>query len=140
MTSFDPEWSKRIDPQFLNAALTLLRKDMEVSVDTLMSILEPHSRILRECVFCSIDVEGYEEQVLRGIDFDVFHPNLMVLESRRFGTHEPTYPMWEPILLRAGYKHIRSTTNGVNRFYWREPQKKILFYRRKSDGTGRDSV
>jgi FkbM family methyltransferase len=47
---------------------------------TLSSILEKHS--ISKIDFLSLDVEGYEISVLKGIDFNKHSPNYMLVEAR----------------------------------------------------------
>jgi FkbM family methyltransferase len=54
--------------------------DIKVSVSTLNSILEKH--MVSNIDFMSLDVEGFEANVLRGIDFEKYKPKYMLIESR----------------------------------------------------------
>jgi FkbM family methyltransferase len=63
----------------------------------------------------SIDVEGAESDVLRGLDLQRFRPWLIVLESVLPGLPTPNHEAWEPILLAAGYEF--AYFDAVNRFY-----------------------
>ncbi len=64
----------------------------------------------------SIDVEGYEKQVLEGCPWEYgFRPRLIVLESCLPCTRIPCHEDWEHILTSFGYVH--AATCGVNRIY-----------------------
>ena len=56
----------------------------------------------------SIDVEGYEYEVLRGLDFTLYHPKLILLEDKNLYLQKHKY------LLSNGYKLCRR----LNRNYW----------------------
>src|SRR5262249_34297975 len=66
----------------------------------------------------SIDVEGHEAAVIRGIPLAEWRPRVFVVESTIPLTGAPTHQEWEPILLERGY--LFAAFNGVNRFYLRE--------------------
>ncbi|MGI3776649.1 MAG: FkbM family methyltransferase, partial [Janthinobacterium lividum] len=53
--------------------------------------------------FLKIDVEGAEESVLRGADFALYRPWIVVVEATRPNTQIPAYASWEPILLDHRY-------------------------------------
>ena len=54
--------------------------DVTVPAKPLQSILDAHD--IRECDLLVLDVEGYEAQVLSGVDFDRFSPRAMLIEAR----------------------------------------------------------
>ncbi len=68
-----------------------------------------------EIHFLSVDVEGMEHAVLAGADFAAHRPRVIIVESVRPDTHEPSHEDWEPILHAAGYELL--VFDGVNRFY-----------------------
>jgi hypothetical protein len=51
-----------------------------VPARTLTAVLDSHG--IRRVDFLSLDVEGYELEVLKGLDFDRFRPTLMLIEAR----------------------------------------------------------
>ena len=65
--------------------------------------------------FLKVDVEGAEESVLRGADFERYRPWIVVVEATRPGTQIPAYMDWEPILLDSRYRF--AWFDGLNRFY-----------------------
>lgn len=73
--------------------------------------------------FCKIDVEGFEKQVLEGMDWS-FRPWIFCMESTKPGTEIPCYEEWEPILLAHGYIHAK--THGINRYYVAEEHKELI--------------
>lgn len=77
----------------------------------------------KEVHFCTIDVEGYEKQVLNGIDFTKFRPWIFVIESVTPNTEIPCYDKWESILINNGY--LCQLAHGANRYYV-EKEKEFL--------------
>jgi FkbM family methyltransferase len=86
---------------------------LEVPVTTLNRVLE--QRPLGEITVLSIDVEGFERQVLESIDLRRHRPQVVVLEACQPGTEIPSHAAWEDILLQAGYAPAMS--DGLNRYY-----------------------
>lgn len=72
----------------------------------------------------SIDTEGTEEHVLRGVPFDRWRPRVLVVESTFPQSTRPSHESWEPLVLSQGY-HF-AAFNGVNRFYLRADQAHLL--------------
>ena len=69
-----------------------------------------------EIHFCKIDVEGFEKEVLLGIDdWDKFRPWVYCIESTIPATDIPCYDAWEYMLLEHGYKLVLA--HGINRYY-----------------------
>ncbi len=64
---------------------------------------------VKEIDLLSLDIEGYEVEALRGIDFNVYKPTVMVIESdspeHRRGVEE--------IIIPAGYHKIASLANNI---------------------------
>lgn len=91
--------------------------ELGVETKTLAAILEGVPQIRDTCRLCSIDVEGYELQVLRGIDFATFHPEMFIIEYRDHknpGPGNDTSAPWLPILWENGYDLIdRSELNMI---------------------------
>lgn len=88
-----------------------------VPVVTVRGILEANPRFA-SCDVLSIDVEGWEREVLLGCPFDEgWRPKVVVLEACRPCSEVPSYEEWEPILVDAGYRFVDQ--RGVNRIYER---------------------
>jgi FkbM family methyltransferase len=68
--------------------------------------------------FLSIDAEGTEAQVIRGLPLAHWRPRVIIVESTWPQTTIPSHESWEPILLAHGY--LFAAFNGVNRFYLRD--------------------
>lgn len=67
--------------------------------------------------FLSIDVEGHEQAVLSGNDWERWRPRVILVEATQPATTVPVHERWEPILLEAGY--LFATFDGLNRYYVR---------------------
>ena len=68
-----------------------------------------------EIHFLKIDVEGAEQLVLAGMDFDRFRPWIVVVEATKPLTQEINASSWEHLLLDASYDF--AYFDGLNRFY-----------------------
>jgi len=86
-----------------------------VRVRTLRSVCEAHG--VTEIDFMSIDVEGYERQVLSGADWRRFRPRVVLIEATRPHRTETTHEQWEDLLVAADYRF--AYFDGLNRFYLR---------------------
>jgi hypothetical protein len=84
-----------------------------VPVTTLNKVLE--ERALEEITILTIDVEGFEKQVLESIDLRRHRPRVIVVEACLPGTEIPSYEAWEGLRLRAGYAPAMS--DALNRYY-----------------------
>ena len=89
------------------------RIERSVPVETLTSIcLRFHVAPIH---FLKIDVEGSEEAVLRGIDFTLIRPWIIVIESTLPLTQTENCQEWENILDNSHYRFVYF--DGLNRFY-----------------------
>lgn len=71
-----------------------------------------------------IDVEGLEENVLRGWDSERLRPWVMVVEATVPNSTELSYADWEQILLDARYRFVYF--DGLNRFYVAEEHVELV--------------
>ncbi len=92
---------------------TFAMVEKKVAVEPLTDICREH--LSNTIHFLKIDVEGVEEQVLRGIDFAVMRPWIIVVESTLPRTQIESYASWESILVSADYEFVYF--DGLNRFY-----------------------
>lgn len=90
-----------------------------VKTRTLTSICEEHLSPEKPLQFLKIDVEGFEEQVLRGMDFQRWRPWVILIESA-FNID----PLWTSIIIDAGYKF--ALCDGVNRYYVAQERLELL--------------
>jgi FkbM family methyltransferase len=80
----------------------------------------PLSQILdsvdgREIHWLKIDVEGMEEQVIDSWSPSAARPWIVLVESTKPNSTEPSFEGWEPKLLALGYEFVYF--DGLNRFY-----------------------
>jgi len=85
----------------------------DVEVRRLDDILTEHSGETID--FVTIDVEGWEREVLSSADWNRWRPRVIVVEAIRPGQREPDFGEWEHILLEHGY--LRAFFDGLNCFY-----------------------
>lgn len=85
----------------------------KTSVFPLREICATH--VKSEIHFLKIDVEGFELDVLQGMDFIEFRPWIVVVEATAPNTSHENHESWEPILLGSDYYFVYS--DGLNRFY-----------------------
>lgn len=90
-----------------------------VKVCTLASICEEHLRSELPLQFLKIDVEGFEEQVLRGMDLRRWRPWIILIESSYHSD-----PPWKHLILDAGYRF--ALCDGINRYYVAEEKTCLL--------------
>jgi FkbM family methyltransferase len=90
-----------------------------VETRTLSSICAEHIGSGVQIHFLKIDVEGFEEQVLRGCDFQEWRPWIVLIESA-FDTE----PEWVSLLVEAGYRF--ALCDGINRYYVAEEKRQLL--------------
>jgi FkbM family methyltransferase len=69
----------------------------------------------KEVHWMKVDVEGFEEQVLRGWDSQRLRPWILVVEATIPNSTETDYEKWEPLVSAAGYRFVYF--DGLNRFY-----------------------
>jgi hypothetical protein len=85
---------------------------LQVEISTLATVLNAFKP--SNIHFCKIDVEGFEKQVLEGMDWN-YRPWVFCMESTKPNTEIPCHEEWEHILLENGY--ALKYTHGINRYY-----------------------
>jgi FkbM family methyltransferase len=88
-------------------------KELTVPVRTLASVCAEHVR--GDIHFLKIDVEGFEGEVLRGMDFSRWRPWILVVEATMPNSRETNYDSWEPLVTGHGYEF--AWFDGLNRYY-----------------------
>lgn len=68
-----------------------------------------------EIHFMTIDVEGAEEAVIRGLALTDYRPWILLVEATVPRSSEPCFDVWEHLLLDKGYRFV--AFDGLNRFY-----------------------
>jgi FkbM family methyltransferase len=90
-------------------------EDVEVPVRRLDQMLDDLGFAGKQIHFLKIDVEGFEESVLRGIDLARWRPWVIVVEATAPRSRTQVHENWEHVLLDAGYNFC--LFDGLNRFY-----------------------
>jgi FkbM family methyltransferase len=85
-----------------------------VAVMPLTDVLELHCPG-RAIDFLKIDVEGWEAEVLKGLDLRQYRPIVILIEATVPQTRIESHTEWEPGVLGADYSF--AYFDGVNRFY-----------------------
>ena len=93
---------------------------------TLSEIYDKYCLPESDIHFCKIDVEGYERQVLEGVqDWRKFRPWIFVIESTLPMTKISTHEQWEHILLENDY--LFAFKHSINRYYV-DAEREYLLY------------
>jgi FkbM family methyltransferase len=88
-------------------------KELPVRVTTLNALLAKTA--VPQISFVSIDVEGFERQVVESIDLAHYHPLVLCVEATVPLSQVAAYEAWEPLVLEAGY--LLAMSDGLNRYY-----------------------
>ena len=114
--TFDPEVAQRHQENGHPLATSL------VPIRRLSRICE--ERVRGPIHFLKIDVEGFEAQVVRGMDFDRWRPWVVVIEATQPGSTVANHDEWEPVLLAHRYRLAHF--DGLNRFYVADEQSALM--------------
>jgi len=87
----------------------------EIEIVPLAEIISESGFTERAIHFLKIDVEGFEADVLAGIDLRATRPWVIVVEATDPNSTTEAHHRWEAALLEAGYSH--TLFDGLNRFY-----------------------
>ena len=77
--------------------------------------------------FLKIDVEGFEKDVLQGINFKKFRPWIVVVEATKPNSTEEIYENYEALIVSNNYTFAYA--DGLNRFYISKEQAPYLLDR-----------
>lgn len=99
-----------------NEALDIPYEDYEVRVDTLTNIFQKFD--VKEVDFLKIDVEGYEEEVIKSNDWDRYRPKVVCIEANHRSTN------WQAIIKRHNYERV--IFDGLNEYYVAKEHKGLL--------------
>jgi FkbM family methyltransferase len=87
--------------------------ELTVPVRTLASVCEDH--VKGDIHFLKIDVEGFEGEVLRGMDFARWRPWLLVIEATLPNSRVTNHETWEHLVTSQRYRFV--WFDGLNRWY-----------------------
>jgi FkbM family methyltransferase len=95
---------------------------LKVPVRTLASICAEH--VKGEIQFLKIDVEGFEGEVLRGMDFGRWRPWVLVIEATLPNSRVTNHQAWEHLVTAHRYRY--AWFDGLNRYYVAEEHAELL--------------
>lgn len=87
--------------------------ELKVPVRTLASVCEEY--VQGEVHFLKIDVEGFEGEVLRGMDFARWRPWILVIEATLPNSRVTNHDTWEHMVTSQRYRFV--WFDGLNRYY-----------------------
>lgn len=90
-------------------------RTLKVETRPLDGILSDAGLADREIHFLKIDVEGFEAEVLAGLDLTRWRPWVLVIEATLPQSTELSYEAWDGTVVAAGYEC--TLFDGLNRFY-----------------------
>lgn len=93
-----------------------------VPLRTLNAICAEH--VDRPIHFLKIDVEGFEGEVLRGLDLDRWRPWVLVVEATLPGSRATNHETWEALV--TGHAYHYAYFDGLNRYYVADEQRQLL--------------
>jgi len=86
-----------------------------VPVYTLAEICDRYVPRYQPIHFLKVDVEGFERNVILGMDFSRYRPWILCIESCTPGTDHKDYDKWENLVLQSNY--VFAYDGGINRYY-----------------------
>jgi FkbM family methyltransferase len=96
--------------------------ELAVPVRTLAAVCAEH--VTGEIHFLKIDVEGFEGEVLRGMDFARWRPWILAIEATVPGSRETNHGSWEALVTGQRYRY--AWFDGLNRYYVAEEHPHLL--------------
>ncbi|MES2127063.1 MAG: FkbM family methyltransferase [Pseudomonadota bacterium] len=93
-----------------------------VPLRTLAAICAEH--VQGDVHFLKIDVEGFEGEVLRGMDFVRWRPWVLVVEATLPGSRESNHAAWENQI--TGQRYQFTYFDGLNRYYVADEHQELL--------------
>ena len=88
-------------------------KKEKIEVDSLTNICKQYAN--QDIHFLKIDVEGFELQVLKGLDLKKIRPWIIVIEATLPNSQIEDYGKWDGVLTNGQYNFVYF--DGLNRFY-----------------------
>lgn len=95
---------------------------MTVPVITLTEVFEKYVIENKTVHFLKIDVEGFEEQCIKGLNLEKYKPWIFCIES--IGMDDKTYLGYESLLIENGY--VYAYNDGQNRYYVRNDRVEVI--------------
>jgi FkbM family methyltransferase len=108
LSSFDPDVRARAEA----AGMSVVAQT--VAVLPLTKILDRYGNG-RSIDFLKIDVEGWEREVLTGLDLRRYRPTVIIVEATVPTTRIETHSKWEDLLAQSDYAPVHF--DGLSRFY-----------------------
>jgi FkbM family methyltransferase len=96
--------------------------ELTVAVRRLDGICQQY--VDRPIHFLKIDVEGFEAEVLRGMDFQRWRPWVVVVEATLPNSRVTNHESWESLITGQGYQF--AWFDGLNRYYVADEQSALL--------------
>lgn len=96
--------------------------EITVPVRTLAAVCAEH--VKGEIHFLKIDVEGFEGEVLRGMDFARWRPWVLVIEATLPNSRSTNHDAWEHLVVGQRYRY--AWFDGLNRYYVAEEHAELL--------------
>jgi hypothetical protein len=87
-------------------------------------VCEEHVQEGQQIHFLKIDVEGFEGEVLRGMDFARWRPWVLVIEATLPNSRETNHAAWEHLVTGQGYRF--AWFDGLNRYYVAQEHSELL--------------
>ncbi|SFU39203.1 FkbM family methyltransferase [Pseudoduganella namucuonensis] len=96
--------------------------ETRVPMRTLADICAEH--VTGEIHFLKIDVEGFEGEVLKGMDLRRWRPWVLVIEATLPGQRVTNHETWEHLVTPHGYRY--AYFDGLNRYYVAEEHAELM--------------
>ena len=96
----------------------------EVQITTLAAIWDSYISPGQDVHFLKVDVEGFEERVLRSNEWKSKRPWIVLVEATLPISQVESFSAWEPILLAADYQFAYA--DGLNRYYVAQEHSELL--------------
>jgi FkbM family methyltransferase len=96
-----------------------------IRTKTLNSVLFENS-VPNDFEFLKIDVEGFEEAVLSGIDFEAYRPKIVLVEAVKPNSTTLNDQDWHEILLGANYFEVYF--DGLNKYFLRRESANLQIF------------
>ena len=113
-------FNSELGDDYIARGLPIQKKRVEVK--TLTNILDSYLRT-PSIDLLSVDVEGFEGEVFRGLDFSKYTPKLIVVEATYPETPRVVSDQWSDQLYDNGYKQV--FFDGLNAYFYHKPTDQV---------------